>query len=63
VSSTVYSGYAGYSASVTDLAQVTTSNDNVFGDNTAAQIAAMTPVLSGDLFTGYTGTITIGVPA
>jgi hypothetical protein len=35
----------------------------VFGDNTSAQIALQTPSLSGDVTNGYTGTITIGVPA
>jgi len=52
-----------YSASVTNLASVTTANDNVFGDNTAAQIAAQTPTLSGSISAGYTGSIVIGVPA
>lgn len=63
ICSTVYSGATGYSASVSNLASVTTSNDNVFGDNTTAQIAAMTPSLSGSIAAGYTGSITIGVPA
>ena len=63
VSSAVYSGASGYSASVSNLSQVTTSNDNVFGDNTAAQIAFMTPAISGDVTNGFTGTLTIGVPA
>lgn len=63
ICSTVYSGASGYSASVNNLAAVTTSNDNVFGDNSAAQIAAMTPTLSGSVAAGYTGNIVIGVPA
>lgn len=63
VCSTVYSGATGYSSSVSNLASVTTSNDNVFGDNTAAQIAAMTPSMSGSIAAGYTGSIVIGVPA
>lgn len=63
ICSTVYSGATGYSASVTNLASVTTANDNVFGDNTAAQIAAQTPTLSGSISAGYTGSIVIGVPA
>jgi len=63
ICSTVYSAATGYSASVTNLASVTTANDNVFGDNTAAQIAAQTPTLSGSMYAGYTGTIVIGVPA
>jgi protocatechuate 3,4-dioxygenase beta subunit len=61
ICSAVYAGAAGYSASVTNLAQVTTSNDNVFGDNTAAQITAMTPTLAGSVANGFTGTVTVGV--
>jgi protocatechuate 3,4-dioxygenase beta subunit len=63
ISSSVYNSATGYSQSVSNLASVTTSNDNVFGDNTAAQIAQMTPTLSGDVAAGFTGTILIGVPA
>jgi hypothetical protein len=62
ISSSVYNSATGYSQSVTNLAQVTTSNDNVFGDNTAAQITQMTPTLSGDASAGFTGTFLIGVP-
>jgi protocatechuate 3,4-dioxygenase beta subunit len=62
ICSTVYAGATGYSASVSNLAAVTTSSDNVFGDNSAAQIAAMTPSLSGSIANGYTGALTIGVP-
>lgn len=50
--------YAGSSA---NLARVTLASDNVFGDNTAAQIAAQTPVLSGDAINGYNGTIVVGL--
>jgi hypothetical protein len=38
----------------------------VFGDNSAAQIAQiaqMTPSLSGSVNEGFTGTILVGVPA
>ena len=63
VCSTVYSGAAGYSASVNNLAGVTIANDNVFSDNSTAQMAAMTPTLTGGVSSGYTGTLSIGVPA
>ena len=63
VCSTVYSGASGYSASVGNLSRVTVSGDNVFGDNSAAQIAAMTPSLTGSIADGYAGALTIGVPA
>ena len=57
----VYNGASGYSASVTNLAGVTTSSDNVFNSSTAAQLAAQTPSLSGSVANGYTGTIQIGI--
>ena len=57
---TVYAS-TGYSASVSRFAQVTISNDNVFGDNTAAQIAQQTPAFTGSVAAGYTATATIGV--
>ena len=63
ICSTVYGSADGYSASVSNLANVTTSSDNVFGDNTAAQITAMTPTLTGSVADGYIGTATIGVAA
>lgn len=63
VCGTVYLGATGYSASVSNLAGVTIASDNVFGDNSTAQMAAMTPALSGSINDGYTGTLSIGVPA
>jgi protocatechuate 3,4-dioxygenase beta subunit len=60
---TVYNNATGYSQSVTNLAGVSLSSDNVFGDNTAAQIAQQTPALTGSVAAGYTGTILIGVGA
>jgi hypothetical protein len=33
----------------------------VFGDNSAAQIAAMTPAFVGTVAGGYTATATIGI--
>ncbi|HEY5761212.1 MAG TPA: hypothetical protein VIU34_35560 [Steroidobacter sp.] len=63
VCSTVYSGASGYSASVTNLSRVTIASDGIFGDNSAAQMAVMTPTMSGSVADGYTGTLTIGVPA
>jgi protocatechuate 3,4-dioxygenase beta subunit len=63
VSSIVYNGAAGYGSSITNLTRVSIASDNVFGDNTAAQIAAMTPALSGDIDAGFTGNMVIGVPA
>lgn len=57
---TVYATSA-YASSKTNFASTTTANDNVFGDNSAAQIAAMTPTMTGDITNGFTGTVTIGL--
>ena len=62
VSSAVYAT-SGYPNSASRLAQITTASDNVFGDNTAAQIAAMTPTLSGSTAAGYSGSVTVGLAA
>lgn len=59
--STVYAGDSAYSRSVANLAAVSLATDNVFGDNTAAQIAAMTPVFTGSVSSGYAATATIGI--
>lgn len=52
---------SGYPSSAQRFAQTSTASDNVFGDNTSAQIAAMTPALSGSAAAGYTGTVTVGL--
>ncbi|GAP37061.1 intradiol ring-cleavage dioxygenase [Piscinibacter sakaiensis] len=61
VCSAVYPAATGYSASVGNFAGVSLSGDNVFGDNTAAQLAAMTPSFSGSVSDGYTASATIGI--
>ncbi len=61
VCTAVYNGATGYSTSVTNLARVTLASDNVFGDNSAAQVAQMAMVMSGSVSTGYTATNTIGI--
>ena len=57
----VYPVAAGHAQSVTNFAQTSIASDNVFGDNTAAQIAATTPAIGGSVTTGYVATATIGV--
>jgi protocatechuate 3,4-dioxygenase beta subunit len=61
IASTVYDTATGYSASVANLAAVTTSSDGVFASSTTAQISAQTPSLTGSVTDGYSGTITVGV--
>jgi len=57
----VYPYVSGYTQSVANFAAVTLASDNVFSDNTAAQIAAMTLAMSGSATAGYTATATIGI--
>jgi protocatechuate 3,4-dioxygenase beta subunit len=57
----VYADTTTYPSSRTNLAAISLSSDNVFGDNTSAQIAAMTPTVTGSSSAGYTGTATIGI--
>jgi protocatechuate 3,4-dioxygenase beta subunit len=56
VCSTVYAT-SGYSASVSNLAQVTLATDNVFSDGSSLQLATVT----GSVTNGYTAQLTIGV--
>ena len=59
----VYSRVSGYSSSVANLSRVSLSSDNVFGDNTAEQIAWQTPAMTGDTTRGYAATLSIGLRA
>ncbi|CAN7633895.1 intradiol ring-cleavage dioxygenase [Variovorax sp. LjRoot290] len=59
--SAVYPYATGYTTSVNNFAAVSLTTDNVFSDDTAAQIAAMTPAMTGSITAGYTATATIGI--
>lgn len=59
--STVYADTTTYPASRSNFARAALSSDNVFGDNSTAQLAQMTPTFTGDPSTGYTATAIIGV--
>jgi protocatechuate 3,4-dioxygenase beta subunit len=59
--SEVYNNASGYSSSVRNLAGVSLSGDNVFGDNSSAQIAQQTPAMSGSAAAGYSATAVIGL--
>ncbi|MDO6415841.1 intradiol ring-cleavage dioxygenase [Sphingomonas sp. BIUV-7] len=61
ISSTVYNGASGYSSSISNFARVTLASDNVFGDNTAAQLAQQTPTMTGSVTAGYVATAVIGI--
>lgn len=57
----VYADTATYPSSATNFARISLSSDNVFGDNSAAQIAQQTPALTGSPGAGYTGSAVIGL--
>lgn len=57
----VYNNATGYETSVRNLAGVSIASDNVFGDNSSAQIAQQTPTMSGSVSAGYTATAVIGL--
>ncbi|MFT3816333.1 MAG: intradiol ring-cleavage dioxygenase [Rubrivivax sp.] len=59
--SAVYSGASGYTSSTSNFARISIASDNVFGDNSSAQIAAMTPTLTGSVAAGYSATATVGL--
>jgi len=57
----IYSADPRYPASTANLGRVTLAGDNVFGDNTAEQVAAQTLSLTGDVVGGFVGTAQVGV--
>lgn len=57
----VYTADPRYSNSTRNLGRITLASDNVFTDNTKAQIAQQTLALSGDPWRGYAGRLTIPV--
>jgi len=62
VCSAVYAGAEGYGSSAAAYSRVSLARDNIFADNSAAQVAAQTPLISGSVDQGFTGSITVGVP-
>ncbi len=57
--STVYANAAGYSASAGNLNRISFATDNVFSDGVGSQMAT----LSGGVAQGYTGSLSVGLPA
>jgi hypothetical protein len=53
---------SGYAQSATNFSRTSIASDNVFGDNSAEQMAVMTPELSGDAVAGFEGNLIVGVP-
>ncbi len=61
VCDTVYADTATYPAGATNLARISIASDNVFGDNSSAQIAQMTASVTGSNSAGYAAANTIGI--
>ncbi|MBT0668394.1 intradiol ring-cleavage dioxygenase [Novosphingobium profundi] len=61
INTAVFTGDTRYTASIANYNAVSLSSDNVFGDNTSAQNAQMTPTVSGSLSSGYSATAVIGI--
>ena len=59
--STIYADTTTYPSSASIFAGVSLSTDNVFGDNTSAQIAQQTPAFTGSVAAGYVATALIGI--
>ena len=57
----VYANATGYTASQANYRSTSIASDNVFGDNSSAQIAVMTMAMTGDITSGYTATATVGL--
>jgi protocatechuate 3,4-dioxygenase beta subunit len=60
--SEVYDNARGYEKSIQNFQNVSLAGDISFGDDTRAQLKAMTPKFSGSVADGYTAKATVGVP-
>ncbi|WP_138472623.1 hypothetical protein [Poseidonocella sp. HB161398] len=57
----LYEADARYSNGTRNLGRITIPTDNVFGDNSEAELAQQTLVMAGDPSAGYRGTVTVPV--
>jgi hypothetical protein len=62
VANTIYNSAGGYSASVATFKKIIPATDNLFRNDIAAQLAAMTPAMTGSITSGYVATAIVGVP-
>jgi protocatechuate 3,4-dioxygenase beta subunit len=58
---TIYADATAYPSSASIFSGVSLATDNVFGDNTAAQISQQTPNFSGSASTGYKATALVAI--
>jgi hypothetical protein len=61
VARAVYSQAPGYSRSAEQFLGMTALDDDVFGENSAAQIARQTPLLRGDAALEYRGKLSVAL--
>ncbi len=61
ISTAVFADTTLYPSSANNFRSITLASDNVFGDNTAAQLTQQTPTFTGSPSAGYTATALIGI--
>lgn len=61
VCNAVYADTTNYPTSASNLARVSINSDNVFGDNSAAQIAQQTLTMTGSSSAGYAANVIVGL--
>lgn len=61
INTAVYNGDSRYTSSIANYNAISLSSDNIFGDNTSAQLAQQTPTLTGSLSAGYSGSVLVGI--
>ena len=57
----VYNNVSTYSGSTSAYSRISIASDNIFNDNTTAQLNQQTPTLSGSTSSGYSGQVTVGL--
>ena len=57
----VYDTASGYEASIGTFARISIDSDNVFRDNSDAEMTMMTPTMTGNITDGYLAEVTVGV--
>ncbi|MBN9346253.1 MAG: hypothetical protein J0I48_08630, partial [Devosia sp.] len=57
----VYDTASGYEASIGTFACISIDSDNVFRDNSDAEMTMMTPTMTGNITDGYLAEVTVGV--
>jgi len=57
----VYADAKGYEKSLPNLKNISFKTDNVFGDNSAAELLAQTVQISGNITNGFAGTVTLAL--